>query len=144
MVFPCRVENKRGTLQWTRDGFGLGSDRKLPGFDRYQMIGSEEEGDFSLQISKVQLDDDADFQCQVGASEGFKGIRSKNAKLTVFIPPEKPKIVQGDSLKTTSGTTVELTCEAHGGKPPAEVNIFYLNCSSFLTFFIDYESRIER
>ena len=44
MTLPCRVENKRGMLQWTRDGFGLGIGRNLTGFDRYHMSGSDEEG----------------------------------------------------------------------------------------------------
>lgn len=121
VVLPCRVLNKAGTIQWTRDGFGLGSDRLLSGFDRYSMVGLDEEGDFSLQISNVQLDDDATFQCQVGAVDGVRGIRSRSAYLSVSLPPEKPRIVQGDYLKTTAGINVELVCEAHAGKPPAEV-----------------------
>ncbi|KAG8196700.1 hypothetical protein JTE90_023209 [Oedothorax gibbosus] len=120
-VLPCRVLNKVGTLQWTRDGFGLGSDRELRGFPRYTMVGSDDEGDFSLQIGSVSLDDDALFQCQVGAADGVKGIRSRNAAFTVYVPPEPPKIVQGDFLRTTAGMTVELTCESHAGKPPAEL-----------------------
>ncbi|KAG0424991.1 hypothetical protein HPB47_027818, partial [Ixodes persulcatus] len=121
IVLACRVINKAGTLQWTKDGFGLGSDRDLSGFPRYSMVGSDDEGDFSLQIGSVSLEDDATFQCQVGAVDGVKGIRSRSAPLTVFVPPEPPKIVQGEFLKTTAGMTVELTCESHAGKPPAEL-----------------------
>ncbi len=44
VTLPCRVENKKGTLQWTKDDFGLGPHRNLSGFDRYQMVGSDEEG----------------------------------------------------------------------------------------------------
>ncbi|XP_071037623.1 irregular chiasm C-roughest protein isoform X2 [Parasteatoda tepidariorum] len=120
-VLPCRVLNKVGTLQWTRDGFGLGSDRELKGFPRYTMVGSDDEGDFSLQIGSVTLEDDALFQCQVGAADGVNGIRSRNAAFTVYVPPEPPKIVQGDFLRTTAGMTVELTCDSHAGKPPAEL-----------------------
>ncbi len=47
VTLPCRVINKRGVLQWTRDDFGLGSERQLIGFDRYQMTGSDEEGKIS-------------------------------------------------------------------------------------------------
>ncbi|XP_022251710.1 irregular chiasm C-roughest protein-like [Limulus polyphemus] len=122
VLLPCRVENKVGMLQWTREGFGLGSDRELIGFPRYTMVGNDEEGDFSLQIINAQLDDDAEFQCQVGAAEGVKGIRSKTAMITVTVPPEPPKIVQGPFLLTTAGKSVQLTCEAHAGKPPAELS----------------------
>ena len=44
VTLPCRVANKKGMLQWTRDGFGLGIERNLTGFDRYRMTGSDEEG----------------------------------------------------------------------------------------------------
>ena len=44
VTLPCRVDNKQGELQWTRDDFGLGINRSLHGFDRYQMIGSDAEG----------------------------------------------------------------------------------------------------
>ena len=50
VTLPCQVENKRGMLQWTRDGFGLGVERNLTGFDRYHMIGSNEEGNFLYVI----------------------------------------------------------------------------------------------
>jgi len=42
--------------------------RNLSGFDRYSMVGSDEEGDFSLDIFPIMLDDDAVYQCQVGPS----------------------------------------------------------------------------
>lgn len=44
VTLPCRVSNKLGALQWTRDDFGLGTDRNLSGYKRYQMTGSDEEG----------------------------------------------------------------------------------------------------
>jgi len=44
VTLPWRVVNKLGTLQWTRDDFGLGADRNLTGFKRYKMTGSDEEG----------------------------------------------------------------------------------------------------
>lgn len=51
VTLPCRVIGKQGTLQWTKDDFGLGWHRNLSGFERYKMIGSDEEGDFSLGMS---------------------------------------------------------------------------------------------
>lgn len=58
--------------QWTKDDFGLGTHRNLSGFDRYSMVGSDEEGDFSLDIYPVMLDDDAKYQCQVGPGPNGK------------------------------------------------------------------------
>lgn len=68
VTLPCRVIGKNGMLQWTKDDFGLGTHRNLSGFERYSMVGSDEEGDFSLDIYPVMLDDDARYQCQVGPS----------------------------------------------------------------------------
>lgn len=122
VVLPCIVKNKSGMLQWTRDGFGLGQNRDLHGYNRYTMIGNDEEGNFSLQIVNIHLEDDAVFQCQVGAGRGgSSAIRSKDAKLTVLVPPDPPVIVQGSFLQTTAGMKVNLECESHGGKPAPEL-----------------------
>uniref|UniRef100_A0A182SHI5 Ig-like domain-containing protein n=1 Tax=Anopheles maculatus TaxID=74869 RepID=A0A182SHI5_9DIPT len=122
VTLPCRVVNKSGQLQWTKDDFGLGTHRNLSGFERYTMVGSDEEGDFSLDISPVMLDDDAKYQCQVGPGRGgTPGIRSRFAKLTVLVPPEAPKIVQGDFMVTTEDREIELECVSVGGKPAAEI-----------------------
>jgi len=79
-------------------------------------------GDFSLDIFPVMLDDDARYQCQVSpGSAGQAGIRSKFATLTVLVPPEPPRIVQGDFLVTTEDREIELECVSLAGKPAAEV-----------------------
>ncbi|XP_055602535.1 irregular chiasm C-roughest protein-like [Uranotaenia lowii] len=122
VTLPCRVEAKSGQLQWTKDDFGLGWHRNLSGFDRYSMIGSDEEGDFSLEIYPVMLDDEARYQCQVSpGKDGTPGIRSRFASITVLVPPETPKIIQGDFLVTTEDREIELECVSVGGKPAAEI-----------------------
>ena len=65
VVLPCVVTSKQGVLQWTKDGFGLGVQRELPGFPRYAMVGDAEAGEFNLEISALAPEDDAVFQCQV-------------------------------------------------------------------------------
>lgn len=108
VTLPCRVIDKKGTPQWTKDDFGLGTHRNLSGFDRYSMIGSDEEGDYSLEIYPVILDDDAKYQCQVGPGpDGESGIRSRFASLTVLVPSEASKIVQGEFMVTTEDREIE-------------------------------------
>ncbi|KAG5897978.1 hypothetical protein JTB14_013552 [Gonioctena quinquepunctata] len=122
VTLPCRVIGKSGILQWTKDDFGLGTHRNLSGFDRYSMIGSDEEGDYSLEIYPVMLDDDARYECQVSpGAQRQPGIRSHFAKLTVLVPPDSPKIVQGENLVTTEDREIELECVSYGGKPAAEI-----------------------
>lgn len=45
VTLPCRVLDQKGPIQWTKDDFGLGAVRNLTGYDRYAMIGSDEEGE---------------------------------------------------------------------------------------------------
>lgn len=82
VTLPCRVIDKTGLIQWTKDDFGLGFHRNLSGFDRYSMVGSDEEGDFSLDIYPVMLDDNARYQCQV--SPGANGKFDKSIKISLY------------------------------------------------------------
>ena len=59
------VSNDGSSAFFHRDDFGLGLNRNLKGFERYRMSGSDEEGDYTLDIDSVTLEDDAKFQCQV-------------------------------------------------------------------------------
>lgn len=61
---------------------------------------------------------------------GQPGIRSRFATLTILVPPETPKILQGDFMVTTEDREIELECISVGGKPAAEVS------QSFLFFFL--------
>lgn len=51
----------------------------------------------------------------------LSGIRSNFATLTVLVPPDPPKIVQGDYMVTTEDREIELECISYGGKPAAEI-----------------------
>ncbi|XP_073965975.1 irregular chiasm C-roughest protein-like [Choristoneura fumiferana] len=122
VTLPCRVVNKVGQLQWTKDDFGLGTHRHLAGYDRYNMVGSDEEGDFSLDIREVTLEDDGLYQCQVSSGPlGEAPIRSRYARLVVLMPPEPPKIMQGAVLLAVEDREVNLECVSVGGKPAAEI-----------------------
>ncbi len=105
-----------------------------------------EPGDFTLDINPVLLEDDALFECQVGAAEGVGPIRSSVARLTVRVPPEPPVIVNGAVLRTTEATTVNIECVSRGGKPPSDVSLYifwYLKiCLRVLFLFLLYFSLI--
>ena len=60
----------------------LGYSRSIPGNPRYTVLGNDGNGEFSLQITDVQLEDDADYECQVGPALYNQPIRHK-AHLTV-------------------------------------------------------------
>ncbi|KAJ8307956.1 hypothetical protein KUTeg_014492 [Tegillarca granosa] len=68
--------------------------------------------DYSLQIMDAQLEDDADFQCQVGATSQYAGIR---------IPPQRPFIVGAPTIEVKQGVLKNITCKAQHGKPGASI-----------------------
>ena len=41
-------------------------------------------GEYNLFIANVQLADDAEYQCQIGATDDFAGVMSDTATLTVL------------------------------------------------------------
>lgn len=80
-------------------------------------------GDFSLHIYPVELEDDGTYQCQASpTNDGQPALRSRFAKLSVLVPPHKPKITQGDFIITTEDRELVIECVSTGGKPPAEVS----------------------
>ncbi|KAK1131317.1 hypothetical protein K0M31_017604, partial [Melipona bicolor] len=77
--------------------------------------------DFSLHIYPVELEDDGTYQCQASpTNDGQPALRSRFAKLSVLVPPQKPKILQGDFLITTEDRELVIECVSVAGKPPAE------------------------
>ena len=80
-------------MQWTRNQFGLGMDPSLPGYPRYSLT---PEG--FLKITAVDEKDAGNFQCQVGSGENSMPIMSRQAKLTVQLPPGQPTILGADQV----------------------------------------------
>ena len=115
----CSVENKSGVLQWTKDDFGLGTDRELAGFDRYRMTGNNQTWD--LIIVNATLEDIGRYQCQVGATETVAPIRSKYAEISVLAAPEAPVITAGSKLVLREGKTSMVQCISKGGRPASTI-----------------------
>ena len=114
VTLPCVVSNKRGLLQWTKDGFGLGKRRELPGFPRYGMREGGG-GDCDLRISPVLPSDEASYQCQVGATESTGPIRSKYSVVSVSAPPQPPVITAGPLMLLREGKIALVQCISKGG-----------------------------
>lgn len=88
VLLPCKVEHKQGVLQWTKDDFGLGTHRNLSAFDRYVMIGTDEDGNYTLQIDPLQIDDDGKYQCQVSPGpqgESFRPVSNVENSYSNFV-----------------------------------------------------------
>lgn len=62
----------------------------IPGFPRYSVIGDRRHGIYNLRVSNASLEDDAEYQCQVGPARIHKAIRA-NARLTVICKYKRMK-----------------------------------------------------
>ncbi|CAK1549333.1 unnamed protein product [Leptosia nina] len=122
-VLECAVANLAGQVQWAKDGFALGFSSVIPGYPRYTMFGDRRHGVYNLRIINVTLEDDAEYQCQVGPAQMHKVIRA-NASLTVISPPNAVEIVNhphNSKLEVKEGEDVMLECQVKNAKPAAKI-----------------------
>ena len=71
-----------------------------------------------LVISPVLPVDQGQYQCQLGGSSPLK---SPSVELSVNTEPSHPEIQQGDKMMVETGDTLELSCQASGAKPAADI-----------------------
>ncbi|XP_064471878.1 nephrin-like isoform X2 [Ornithodoros turicata] len=125
----CEVANQAGAVQWSKDGFVLGFNRSIPGYPRYTMIGDPAQGVHNIRIENATLEDDAEYQCQVGPTSDHKAIRA-DARLTVLLPPASLTIKDhpnGSSVEVRQSESVTLTCVVSQAKPAAQLKWFRKN-----------------
>nr|XP_023997730.1 kin of IRRE-like protein 3 [Salvelinus alpinus] len=89
----------------------------VSGYPRYTVIGDHSTGEHHLRIQRVELMDDAVFECQAIQA----AMRSRPARLTVLVPPEDPVIRGGPVVSLRAGDPLNLTCHADNAKPAASI-----------------------
>ncbi|XP_043071244.1 nephrin [Drosophila grimshawi] len=122
-MMRCEVANLAGAVQWTKDGFALGFSTVIPGYPRYSVLGDRKQGIYNLRISNASINDDAEYQCQVGPARLNSAIRA-NAKLTVISPPSSIEIKgYGHNAKVEVRENQDLTlkCIVANAKPEAQI-----------------------
>lgn len=75
-----------------------GFERTIPSYPRYTVMGSDDLGEHHLKIENATLDDDAEYQCQVGPAKASKPIRA-DAQLNV-LSKSRWWIIDETALKT--------------------------------------------
>lgn len=55
----------------------------IPGFPRFSTVGDKNQGVYNLRITNASIDDDAEYQCQVGPAKFQNAIRAES-RLTVI------------------------------------------------------------
>ncbi|XP_075905893.1 kin of IRRE-like protein 3 isoform X10 [Nelusetta ayraudi] len=117
VTLPCTIPGYHGVVLWIKDGLALGVGRDLSGYPRYTVIGDHGSGEHHLRIQRVELMDDAVFECQAVQA----AMRSRPARLTVLVPPENPVISGGPVVSLRTGDPLNLTCHADNAKPAASI-----------------------
>ncbi|XP_054927285.1 kin of IRRE-like protein 2 isoform X1 [Dermacentor andersoni] len=119
----CQVRNRRGECVWLKNGYAVG---KIP--DKYDFEREPQDGDCSVLIRKVNLDeDDGSWQCQVTrASLQDAPLNSNVAKLVVREKPHPPRLEEGTQpltgqFKTKAGDLRRFQCVSRKGNPPASL-----------------------
>ncbi|XP_050302000.1 nephrin isoform X2 [Anthonomus grandis grandis] len=122
-MLECEVANLAGAVQWTKDGYALGFSSVIPGFPRYSVIGDRRNGVYNLRISNASLEDDAEYQCQVGPSKLNKAIRA-DARLNVISPPSSVEILDhrhNSKIEIKENQEFHLECRVRNAKPAAKI-----------------------
>uniref|UniRef100_A0A8C6KYE5 Kirre like nephrin family adhesion molecule 3 n=1 Tax=Nothobranchius furzeri TaxID=105023 RepID=A0A8C6KYE5_NOTFU len=117
VTLPCTIPGYHGVVLWIKDGLALGVGRDLSGYPRYTVIGDHGSGEHHLRIQRVELMDDAVFECQAVQA----AMRSRPARLTVLVPPDDPVISGAPVVSLRAGDPLNLTCHADNAKPAASI-----------------------
>ncbi|XP_023299078.2 nephrin isoform X1 [Lucilia cuprina] len=122
-LLRCEVANRAGQVQWTKDGFALGFSAVIHGFPRYSVLVDAVNGIYNLQIKNASLEDDAEYQCQVGPAAGNPAIRA-NAKLSIVAAPSSIAIdgyAPNAKVEVVERQNLTLKCIAENANPAANL-----------------------
>ncbi|KAM7345697.1 hibris isoform 4-T4 [Cochliomyia hominivorax] len=122
-LLRCEVANRAGQVQWTKDGFALGFSAVIHGFPRYSVLVDAVNGIYNLQIKNASLEDDAEYQCQVGPAPGNPAIRA-NAKLSIVAAPSSIAIdgyAPNAKIEVVERQNLTLKCIAENANPAANL-----------------------
>ncbi|XP_047498515.1 nephrin-like [Penaeus chinensis] len=123
VFFRCVVRNQQGNAQWTKDGFALGFSRTVPGYPRYRYAGDSVKGEHHLIIKGVTLQDDGEYQCQVGPTANASAIWAA-ANLTVMVAPRSISLGErqdGAVEEVKEGERITLECYVRDARPAPSV-----------------------
>ncbi|KAH7986927.1 hypothetical protein HPB52_024615 [Rhipicephalus sanguineus] len=119
----CHVGNLAGPVQWSKDGFLLGFDPSIPGFPRYTMIVDNQRGVYNLRITNVQMEDEAEYQCQVGPAHKNHAIWTA-ARITVLVPTKEIELRHrgnGSVVEVREAESLVIACWVRNTKPAANI-----------------------
>ena len=118
-ILRCPLDIGSKTVQWQKDGFGLGFNASLLEYPRYRYLKSEETCD--LVIEKVNMKDSAHYTC-TAVYPGNEMTVVRSVELVVMVGVSQPVILQDNPLILLEGQSVTLKCISQG-KPSPDVSL---------------------
>ncbi|CAN7975175.1 unnamed protein product, partial [Ixodes persulcatus] len=106
--------------------FNAGFDPSIPGFPRYTMIVDTHRGVYNLRIQNVQLEDEAEYQCQVGPAHKNHAIWTA-AQLNVLVPSKEVELRHrgnGSIVEVREAEHVNIACWVRNTKPVSHIKWF--------------------
>jgi len=132
VVLACSLTSQeQGDCHWLKDGWML--ELELEDGRRLERKNCE------LVISPVLPLDQGQYQCQLGGSSPKK---SSPVVLSVNTEPSHPQIQQGPKMMVETGQTLELSCQAGGAKPAADIQ--WWNVETGQRIEAEVTQRVER
>ncbi|EEC18289.1 nephrin, putative, partial [Ixodes scapularis] len=101
-------------------------DPSIPGFPRYTMIVDTHRGVYNLRIQNVQLEDEAEYQCQVGPAHKNHAIWTA-AQLNVLVPSKEVELRHrgnGSVVEVREAEHVNIACWVRNTKPVSHIKWF--------------------
>ncbi|XP_069983545.1 synaptogenesis protein syg-2-like [Penaeus vannamei] len=98
-------------------------ERHVPGYPRYRYAGDPAKGEHHLVIKGVTLQDDGEYQCQVGPTADTRPIWA-SANVTVMVAPDDVALLgreDGSVVEVMTGSGVALECQVGKARPPPGV-----------------------
>ncbi|XP_064078820.1 nephrin-like isoform X1 [Macrobrachium nipponense] len=123
VFLSCVVQNQQGKAQWTKDGFALGFERDVPGYPRYSYSGDSEKGEHHLVIHGITLEDDGEYQCQVGPTAKTSALWA-SANVTVMVSPSSISIlggIDGEPVVAVADKQLRIQCLVKEARPAPSV-----------------------
>ncbi|XP_077985300.1 obscurin-like [Glandiceps talaboti] len=114
-VFQCSVTHKEGNVIWSKDGVDISLDRDVFNTNRYAIFGNSSIGEYNLQLTNIDNDDNGVYECRVTAADNSPEIRAPTVTLTVE-PPQSFAEEPVDTI-VVEGHTAILNCsiqDKHG------------------------------
>ncbi|XP_071955481.1 uncharacterized protein [Antedon mediterranea] len=132
VVLKCRVNNTANcNIYWYRvdkheyvsEGINIFTDLGKDA-ERYSVTGNASQGEYNLNIQKLRVDDDGQYNCVCYSLVTLETIYSDIAQLTILSPPDANQptcLTRPPETEIIIGHNVTFICESFGGKPPAKL-----------------------